>query len=353
LNSHAKKFRDLGPGDLLFFDLETTGLSSGAGTVAFLAALGVFEKGGPPRSGSSWSLRITQYLLLDYPGESAFLQVLLDALGERADGPPLLASYNGKSFDAQVLKIRCLMNGFTPPRFFHADLLHPARRLWKTALEDCSQGTIEREILGLSREGDVSGALAPEIWFDFLKTGKVQALKDMAEHNIRDIQGLAAIFAAMTRIAGDPVKSLAVYNYDSEPLALTLRRFLYRQGLRGGEGLFSARDGGKLEGLAGELLENAARRGRGRALYYRGRDLLREGQTEKGLEYIKTLAESPASPALRALALRTLAADARRRLGEPQRALAYINRALALDGLSRSSMEDLLRRRERLEGDRR
>jgi hypothetical protein len=286
---------------------------------------------------------------LDYPGESSFLEILLDTLQEQPAGEtPLLTSYNGKSFDAQILKIRCLMNGFTPPHFCHADLLHPARRLWKTVLEDCSQGTIEREVLGLSRKDDISGALAPEIWFDFLKTGKTGALKAMAEHNIRDIQGLAAVFAVMTRIAADPVKSLARYKYDSEPLGLNLRRFLCRRGPWKGEELFPSRDEGELRRVAGELLDHAARRGMGRALYYRGRDLLREGQTEKGLEYIKSLADSRASPALRALACRTLAADARRRLGEPLEALAHINRALELEGLPPSMRENFLRYRERL-----
>ncbi|MDR0388096.1 MAG: ribonuclease H-like domain-containing protein, partial [Treponema sp.] len=59
-----------GPGDLLFFDLETTGLSSGAGTVAFLAAFGRMVPGNP-------NLEVTQYLLLDYPGEDDFLEAAL------------------------------------------------------------------------------------------------------------------------------------------------------------------------------------------------------------------------------------------------------------------------------------
>ncbi|MDR0730386.1 MAG: ribonuclease H-like domain-containing protein, partial [Treponema sp.] len=130
--------------DLLFFDLETTGLSSGAGTVAFLAAFGRFTAGGPggggPGAGASegggskpWGgLLITQYLLLDYPGEPDFLKAVTGEFDPPPGGrAPLAVSFNGKSFDAQILKTRFRMQGLAPPAYYHADLLHPARRLWK------------------------------------------------------------------------------------------------------------------------------------------------------------------------------------------------------------------------------
>ncbi|MDR3019870.1 MAG: ribonuclease H-like domain-containing protein, partial [Treponema sp.] len=97
-------------GDFLFFDLETTGLSGGAGTIAFLAAFGRFEKAG--------TLGITQYLLLDYPGENDFLE---NVLKEFESPKSVIVSYNGKSFDSQIIKTRCLMNRMTPPAYHHAD----------------------------------------------------------------------------------------------------------------------------------------------------------------------------------------------------------------------------------------
>ena len=110
------------PRELLFFDLETTGLSSGAGTIAFLAAFGRFAS-----AENNDVLEITQYLLLDYPGEAGFVELMVGEF----EGSPIVVSYNGKCFDAQILKTRCLMNGIKAPLLLHADLLHPARRLWK------------------------------------------------------------------------------------------------------------------------------------------------------------------------------------------------------------------------------
>jgi len=137
--------------DLLFFDLETTGLSTGAGTIAFLAAFGRLDSAG--------NLRITQYLLLDYPGENDFIEVLLGEFNTGGKGAATIVSYNGKCFDSQILTTRCLMNGIVPPEYRHADLLHPSRRLWKRLLPDCSQSTIETGILGIDRTGDIPGAL--------------------------------------------------------------------------------------------------------------------------------------------------------------------------------------------------
>jgi uncharacterized protein YprB with RNaseH-like and TPR domain len=213
-----------GPEDLLFFDLETTGLSSGAGTVAFLAAFGRFV----PSGAAAYALRVDQYLLLDYPGESDFLEAALKEFGNNAGPgtsteslrPPLVVTYNGKTFDAQILKTRCLMNAIVPPEYHHADLLHPARRLWKRVLPSCGQAAIETAVLGLDRGGDIPGSEAPDIWFDFLKTGRTEALLGICEHNIKDIYGLARLMTALLEIAASPLEALEKYRCDAERLAL-------------------------------------------------------------------------------------------------------------------------------------
>jgi uncharacterized protein YprB with RNaseH-like and TPR domain len=218
------------PESLRFFDLETTGLSSGAGTVAFLAAFGRFVPAGG--ADGRYTLRVNQYLLLDYPGEAAFLEAALKEFGgdetPETSGetppapppPPLVVTYNGKTFDAQILKTRCLMNAIIPPDFCHADLLHPARRLWKRVLPSCSQASVETAVLGLDRSGDIPGSQAPDIWFDFLRTGETRALSGICDHNIKDIYGLARLLAALLEIATSPLEALEKYRCDAERIAL-------------------------------------------------------------------------------------------------------------------------------------
>ncbi|MDR3147339.1 MAG: ribonuclease H-like domain-containing protein, partial [Treponema sp.] len=223
------------PESLVFFDLETSGLSIGAGTLAFLAAFGSLRA--PPGGrggkrgfgrGDHAQLHLTQYLLLDYPGEPDFLEALIGELGAH----PTMVSYNGKTFDVQILRNRCLMTGMDLPPFEHADLLHSARRLWRRFLPNCSQGTVESGVLSIEREDDLPGAFAPDAWFSFLNTGDAATLLRICEHNSRDILGLASLLGCLCRIAEDPLGNC--YHADPEQLWLcwwgALRRGLCGEG---------------------------------------------------------------------------------------------------------------------------
>jgi len=282
--------------DFLFFDLETTGLSGGAGTLAFLAAFGRIVKGD-----TAGKLHITQYLLLDYPGENDFL----DAVLKEFTNGCVAVTYNGKCFDSQILKTRCLMNRINPPSYYHADLLHPARRLWKNVIQDCSQSSIETRILGLDRSGDIPGALAPDIWFEFLRTGRTDRLTGICDHNISDISGLAAILAAMIMIAQDPFN--AKYDYDIGRLALYWRIFCRRY------------ECGDLQITGGELLRFAA---------------------QKDVQCL---------PNIKAAVYRALAIDCERVQKNCALALEYVNKGLLLTELDESRRDEFERRKKRLE----
>jgi uncharacterized protein YprB with RNaseH-like and TPR domain len=274
--------------DLLFFDLETTGLSGGAGTVAFLAAFGRLVSHAADRKkpqAADYTLHITQYLLLDYPGESDFL----DAVCAEFTGRPLVVSYNGKTFDAQILKTRCLMNGMRPPQYLHADLLHPARRLWKRLFESCSQGNLEEKVLGLDRSDDVSGAMAPDIWFDFLRTTRTEALMEICDHNRRDIRGLASLFAVMAHIAVNPVAAYEQYQYDAERLSLRWHDCSCRPS---GPGPYAAEKNQRdsLLNTGTELLYFAAEKGWPRSALVLALYLLRSGFQDEGRRRLRDIA---------------------------------------------------------------
>lgn len=179
---------------LRFFDLETTGLSRGAGTVAFMAGVGMYE--------SEDVLRVTQLLITDYPGEAVFLERLAALMGRDS----ILVSYNGKCFDSQILMNRSLMNalrpGYLSPDTPHLDLLYPARRLWKHRSESCRMQAIERDILGVHRIDDLPGSEAPDAWFEYCRSEGSERLQAVGKHNCDDVYSLMLILAAMdTEIA--------------------------------------------------------------------------------------------------------------------------------------------------------
>jgi len=310
--------------DFLFFDLETTGLSGGAGTTAFLAAFG---------KPAGTKLRITQYLLLDYPGVNDFLALLL---AEFKNKNSVIVSYNGKCFDSQILKTMCLMNRMKPPEYFHADLLHPSRRLWKNIINDCSQGSVEERILGIKRENDIPGALAPDIWFEFLKTGETGRLFGICDHNCADIAGLSSILAAMINIASDPLGCEEPV-FDLERLALFWRDFLRR----------NAPDS-ELQITGGELLKRAAEKKYPRAVLVYAQDMMRNGDCQKARKMLIKISESEYPLNIKLSALRTLAIDSERRLKNIAASLEFVNRALEIANEG-SWKNEFDRRKERLE----
>lgn len=179
--------------NLLFYDLETTGLSGGAGTIAFLAGLGWVEKN---------RLIINQYFLHDFPGEIDFLQLIGELLADKR----VLVSYNGKSFDHPLLRTRFLMKGLKLPLISEIDLLHTSRRLWKKRLPSCRLGVIEDKILDIHRIDDIPGIEVPDIYFDFLKTNNPGPLEGVFKHHLQDIKSLAFLFAHIEELWSRPLK---------------------------------------------------------------------------------------------------------------------------------------------------
>jgi pentatricopeptide repeat protein len=176
--------------DLVFYDLETTGLSGGAGNLAFLIGLGRQQPGG---------FVVTQLFLEDYPGESGLLARFRELTGEYLPQ----VSYNGRAFDSQVLKTRFLLNRMPAPVLPQVDLLYPARRLWKSVLPDLSLSTLETRVLGVVREDDLPGREAPEAWFEWLRND-ARRIAGVFTHNAQDVVSMARLVGHMERLgSGD------------------------------------------------------------------------------------------------------------------------------------------------------
>jgi uncharacterized protein YprB with RNaseH-like and TPR domain len=172
-------------GDLqrpLFLDTETTGLSGGTGTVAFLVGLAWREADG---------LALVQYFLGDFNQEDA----LLWAVGQCVRDAGVLVSYNGRSFDWPLLQTRLVMRRAEWPSPPHLDLLTLARRIFKPRLPDCALQTIEQAVLELHRADDLPGSLIPGRYFAWLRSGDPHVLEPVFEHNRQDVVSMALLLA--------------------------------------------------------------------------------------------------------------------------------------------------------------
>jgi uncharacterized protein len=186
--------------DLLFIDLETTGIAGGAGTYAFLVGCAWFAGG---------RFRIRQFFLSSFASERA----LLEAVGDVAATAGTVVSYNGKSFDLPLIETRFALHRLPTPfaGLPHIDMLHPARRMWrvpdtsvchvqKDVPYTCRLSTLEEQLCGYVREGDVPGFEIPARYFRYVHAGDARPLAAVFEHNRLDLLSLALVTARAAQL---------------------------------------------------------------------------------------------------------------------------------------------------------
>ena len=177
----------------VFLDIETTGITKGKGTYAFLVGMAWWDSGG---------LRIEQLFMRDHDEEHSVLLKVAQVLKER----PVLVTFNGKSCDWRLLEMRFHMTReIEIPRIeTHLDFLHPARHLWRLKFESLRLAALENcilnaESLGWSRERDIDPTHIPSIYFDYLRGGPTEPLGGVFLHNRMDLRGLAALASHILR----------------------------------------------------------------------------------------------------------------------------------------------------------
>ncbi|MGE5614774.1 MAG: ribonuclease H-like domain-containing protein [Bacillota bacterium] len=179
---------------LLYLDTETTGLSGGAGTVAFLVGTGFFENG---------AFVVRQYFMRDYDEEAAMLRELQQLFA----GCGGFVTFNGKAFDINLLQSRFISNRFKP--FFkdlpNVDLLYPARRTWGLKLESCRLVSLEENILGETRIGDIPGELIPAVYFKYLDDRDATEIRRVVKHNEQDILSMVSLLCKLAAMVGSPI----------------------------------------------------------------------------------------------------------------------------------------------------
>jgi uncharacterized protein YprB with RNaseH-like and TPR domain len=184
----------LNTADFLFLDTETTGLSGGAGTVAFLIGTGCFED-------NAFVLR--QYFMRDYDEEAASLRALNQLLSKHKG----LVTFNGKAFDWNILQGRYIFNrikpGMSDPT--HMDLLYPSRRIWRLKLESCRLVSLEENILGEYRVDDIPGALIPSVYFKYLEDRNAEDIKRIIRHNELDILSMVSLLIKISSMLENPL----------------------------------------------------------------------------------------------------------------------------------------------------
>lgn len=308
------QWQDVRKEDILFLDTETTGLSHGAGTVAFLVGVGYFE-------GEYFIVR--QYMMRDYDEEIFLLTKVMEHLAQKKH----LCTFNGASFDMPLLEARFTMQRMRNPYVLqHIDLLHVARRVWKLRLKSCRLGRLEEMVLGITREDDLPGALVPERYFQYLKCKDFSLLKDILEHNGQDIISLVHLLHRLCVLHDMPLTA------EKQEDIFSLGRVYEKRGRNEGARMcYRAADKGSLSALARARIAETYRK---------------EGDTEKAAQVYETMVQNRQGGTAPLIALAKIAEHKRRDIPA---AIEYTRKAIMLSASREDGdMAALQKRFERL-----
>jgi len=187
-----------------FLDTETSGLSGGTGTYAFLVGVARFIDD---------QFVLKQFFMRDPAEEPA----LLEGIAKFIAPCKSLVTFNGKSFDAPLLSTRYRLHQIPIPYtdYSHLDLLPLARRLWRDRLESRALKFLEEHVLGLKRSSEeVPGYEIPWLYFDYLRTGDARPLGGVFYHNAMDVVAMAALLAHMNDMLQNPYEGKVQHGLD-------------------------------------------------------------------------------------------------------------------------------------------
>ena len=189
-NRYTRKCRDnilrsislTDPENFKFMDIETKGLSN-----VPIILIGVAEIKGS-------SIVSSQYFLRDYSEEASIIDAYLSHLDEDS----VHVTFNGKTFDVPFIKNRCRYNRIEADfDLAHLDLMYFAKSLWGDKLPNCQLQTIEKELFGFDRVGDVPGQYIPGYWDTYFQKDNIGPVVPIIEHNAQDIISLASFLEKM------------------------------------------------------------------------------------------------------------------------------------------------------------
>ena len=178
MHDDFKAILNAGATNAIFLDAETTGFSN---TPLFLLGIMYFD---------GKSFIIDQLFARDYAEETHLLQYFSEFVAKF----DILVTFNGKSFDAPFIRDRMVYHR-RPFEWTqtHVDILHHSRRRWKDELPNCKLQTLESYICQRRRVGDVPGALVPDVYREFVRSGDTRLLADVFHHNALDVITLAEL----------------------------------------------------------------------------------------------------------------------------------------------------------------
>jgi hypothetical protein len=203
--------------NLLFFDIETTGLSANRSMV-YLIGCAYFEGG---------TLRLTQFFADTPDCENELIENFLEMIHKDT----VLISFNGTNFDIPFILKRCRLLKMQPESLNflseceNADMLRIVRSCAKLlSLDDYRLKTVE-VFLGLNRMDSLNGGDLIPIYRDYVISHDKESEELILLHNHDDLEGLAYVSTAYAyrTLYGHSYTLEAVTRNDDDTLSFVLK----------------------------------------------------------------------------------------------------------------------------------
>lgn len=195
------------PEDAVFFDIETTGLSSHSAMLYLLGVL--FRKEG--------RVHMIQWFAESFSDEQAILKAFFDFIS----GYTTLVSFNGENFDLRFLKKTAEQYhlAHSLDEKTSVDLYKRIRKTGKlTRITSFKLKQIEA-YLGISREDKYTGLELISVYNSYQKKPSKEKLRLLLQHNSDDIEGLIRILPMLTLyelIEGPCFQTVSLDTFGSE-----------------------------------------------------------------------------------------------------------------------------------------
>ncbi len=185
---------------LLFLDIETTGLARGRDRIYLIGLMEMTRD----------RAVLTQWLSQSPSDEPVLLRAFSEALHRTDPDETLLLTFNGDTFDLPFLTERAGIYGI--PLAWdglpHEDLYRTTRRMKRLlGLPDCRQKTLER-FLGIGRDDECSGGELISVCRDYERTRSAHAEHLLLLHNREDVLDMPLLLPVLAydRIAAANVR---------------------------------------------------------------------------------------------------------------------------------------------------
>lgn len=176
------------PAGLLFFDIETTGLSAKTSQLYLIGCL--FTDG--------TEFHLTQWFAESYRDEKLLIEAFQDYLAALPEGC-LLLHFNGNGFDLPYLRHKCerYKKPFPLDDMESMDIYREIRPYKNVlGLPSLRQKALE-DYLGITRTDPFDGGQLIAVYEDYLQTHSPLGLKALLLHNDEDVRNMPKVLAAL------------------------------------------------------------------------------------------------------------------------------------------------------------